>query len=232
MITSVGSLALATASYQRYESQCKGGRKRVWNKEDEEAAQKELLEQRSVEGVEGAEDVDGLRLGGLSIPNRVRWTKVMEPDDPIGKILAFCYWFLLLFGRCLCLVVAATFIPYAVLGVCIGHYIFSFLYILPSPQCKTSIPLKMLLGILYIFCLIEVGVKFRKSYLLYGLFFSSYFIENFVLTMVWVFGCTWDGNWYPYVLSVLLMTHVLGLLLAILYVQFFRPITTRLKPNT
>ncbi|BES88869.1 XK-related protein [Nesidiocoris tenuis] len=139
ILTSLMSLSLITTSYQRYETQAKGGRTRVWFKRDEDAVDSEEPTILLAAGATPAGDV---------LPVRRRWTKVMEEDNPIGKLVAFLFWFLFLLGRILALVLAGTFYPWIVLAVCAGHYAFTLLYILPSPDCKSSIPIKFLLGVI------------------------------------------------------------------------------------
>uniref|UniRef100_A0A0K8SCK5 XK-related protein n=1 Tax=Lygus hesperus TaxID=30085 RepID=A0A0K8SCK5_LYGHE len=74
IVTSLMSLSLVTTSYQRYETQAKGGRSRVWN-----------VDQDTVDG----EEPTVLLASGTSgngLPVRRRWTKVMDEDNPIGKV--------------------------------------------------------------------------------------------------------------------------------------------------
>lgn len=156
----------------------------------------------------------------------------MEEDNPIGKLVAFLFWFLFLLGRILALVLAGTFYPWIVLAVCAGHYAFTLLYILPSPDCKSSIPIKFLLGFVFIFCLVEVGIQFRKSFLFYGLFFVFSCAENLVLTIVWMLWGRWTGFWYYYGVYLLIITHVIATIFAGIYVKYFRPPIQRLKPTT
>uniref|UniRef100_A0A0A9Z9J6 XK-related protein n=1 Tax=Lygus hesperus TaxID=30085 RepID=A0A0A9Z9J6_LYGHE len=220
IVTSLMSLSLVTTSYQRYETQAKGGRSRVWN-----------VDQDTVDG----EEPTVLLASGTSgngLPVRRRWTKVMDEDNPIGKVAAFLFWFLFLLGRILALVIAAWFHPLIVLGVCAGHYFFTLLYILPSPDCKSSIPLKILMSFVFIFCLVEVGIQFRKSFLFYGLFFIFSCVENLSLTLLWVLWAKWEGFWYYYALYFMGLTHVLAIMFAGLYVKYFRPPIKRLKPTT
>ncbi|CAB0008424.1 unnamed protein product [Nesidiocoris tenuis] len=67
ILTSLMSLSLITTSYQRYETQAKGGRTRVWFKRDEDAVDSEEPTILLAAGATPAGDV---------LPVRRRWTKV------------------------------------------------------------------------------------------------------------------------------------------------------------
>ncbi|KAK9510831.1 hypothetical protein O3M35_005531 [Rhynocoris fuscipes] len=219
ILSSLITLSMTTMSYHRYETQVNGGRQEVWRKNYED----------KVDSV--PEMIPLNNFADITIPRRRKWLKIMEEDDPLGKTVLFLFWFLFIFGRSLCLILAAVFYPWAVLGVCVAHYIFSFLYILPTPDWKSYIPLKLLLALLYIFCIIEVGIQLRKSYLFYTLFISFSFVENIALTLLWAIWANWDGWWYHYSLYLLGITHCLAIFFLFLYTKFFQPETKRIQQN-
>ncbi|XP_073988436.1 uncharacterized protein isoform X2 [Rhodnius prolixus] len=218
MISSLVTLSMITMSYQRYETQVNGGRQLVWPKKEET--------------VDSAPEFLMLNQTGLEIPRRKKWTKIMEEDDPLGKIVLFLFWFLFLLGRTLSLALAAIFCIWAVLGVCIAHYLCCLLYILPTPDCKTNILYKILISFLYIFCLIEVGIQFRKSHLFYILFFTFSFMENLALTILWAIWADWDGWWYHYALYLLGIAQILALTFLFFYFKYFQPTIRRIPTST
>ncbi|XP_014251811.1 uncharacterized protein LOC106667976 isoform X2 [Cimex lectularius] len=220
VIVSLLSLSLITTSYQRYETQAKGSRKRVWYKSEDSV---ENEEPRELLYVPPNEEV---------LPRRRSWTKVMEEDNSLGKLVAFIFWFFFLLGRIVCLVMASLFFPWAVLGVCIAHYIFMFFFILPLTNCKTNVVTKILLSFVYIFCLIEVGIRFRKSQLFHNLFITFCIVENFSLSLLWALWGNWNNNWwYDYALYFMGITHFIALLFLFIYIKFFRPTIRRIQPN-
>lgn len=157
--------------------------------------------------------------------------QVMDEDNPLGKVVAFLFWFLFLLGRILALVLAARFYPWIVAAICTIHYIFTFLYILPSPDCRSSIPVKIMMSFVFTFCLIEVGIQIRKSSLFYGLFFIFSSVENIGVTLIWMIWGSWSGFWYHSAIYVMIFTHVLAILFAAIYVRYFRPPIRRLEPT-
>ena len=213
LLTSLASLALIVSSYQRYETQVQGGRHQVWQSKDRSLTN--LLDETEL---------------NINLPQqRCRWIKVMEEDNPLGSCLSFSFWFFFLFGRILCLVIAYTFFPWVVLGVCIVHYVIFLIYILPTPQCKTGISIKIILAFMYIFCLIEVGIQFRKSRLLYSLYFFFTIIENISFTLLWVMLAKWSGNGYYYCLYLISISHGLAIFFIIIYLKYFKPQIKRIE---
>ncbi|XP_066908961.1 XK-related protein 6 isoform X2 [Halyomorpha halys] len=215
LMTSLASLAWIAASYQRYETQVRGGRQQVWSSND-----------RSLTTLLNLSELDV-----NSQQQRSTGIKIMEEDNPIGSILLFTFWYFFLFGRILCLVIAFSFFPWAVLGVCLAHYLFNLAYILPTPRLSTLIPVKLILAFVYIFCLVEVRIQFRKSYLFYSLFFFFTIIENVSLTILWVFWAKWTGGWYYYYLYSIGISHGMATLFIVIYLKFFKPKIRRIQVN-
>lgn len=224
LISSLVTLSLVTANYHRYESQAKGGRKRVLGNAPPD-------EQDAVDASE-PNMRDNIRL-----PIRSRWIKAMAEDVPLGKIILFFFWFNFILGRILCLGFAAYYYPFIVLSICVAHYILFFVYILPSPKFTASLPTKIFLPFIFIFCLIEVGIQFAKPGILYTLFYLVTIGENLGITLVWVIWANWrstEGNdyWYHYGLYVIGTTHIIAFLFLVVYIRYYRPKVKRMRPRS
>lgn len=210
VISSIMTLALVTSAYQRYETQVRGGRTQVWSCSD-----------RSLSSLNGELQVTSVQR---------RWIKVMEEDNPVGRMISFAFWFLFIFVRIVALVLASLFFPWTVLAVCGVHYLFSLMYILPSPECTSSIPAKILLAAVYVFCLVEVRIHFRKSCLLYILFFTFSILENIALTLLWALWADWSEPYFYYCLSIIAVTQSLSIVFIFVYFKYFQPRVKRLEP--
>lgn len=121
---------------------------------------------------------------------RIRNVKALPEDDLAGKLIAFVWWYNFLLARILAL---AAFSYYYTIGetmylvlvhVCI---IWAFLlYDVKSNNIKRSkMVFFLFLGYVYMFCIIEFKVKFKKAtFIYYGYFFLVYF-ENLIICLIW-----------------------------------------------
>jgi len=221
VLSSIASVALITASYQRYETQIRGKRRPVW-KENPMLGNFESISKNE-------DDIDG---NILPLPRQAKWVKTMEEDNPIGFIFAFLFWFLFLIGRCVCLVVAARFYPWVVLGVLVCHYILSLIYILPSPNFKESLAQKLAICFVFLFCLIEVGVTFKKALLWYTVVLIVTLLENLSLTLLWALWVHPSNWWYHYALFFLALDHAMAIIALLAYIKLFKPEIKKINPTT
>lgn len=121
-------------------------------------------------------------------------------------MIAFLWWFTFLLARFLAISVFAYFYMSQTIWLLSSHYILVLLILLydvKTDQVKRSkIFFFLFIGFVYLFCIIEFKIKFKKARLLYYGYFLLVFTENFVMCMIWFIGkidSIENDFWFRYV---------------------------------
>lgn len=164
-----------------------------------------------------------------------RIPKVMEikglPDDDMaGKVIAFCWWFCFLLARMLAISAFAYFYPTDVIWLLASHFVLVvalLLYDVRSDEVRRSKAIFFIfIGLVYLFCLIEFKIKFKKTKFIYNGFFALVFTENIVMSLVW-----WCANletvendwWFRYIMYLIAICTALSLISMLFYLKVNKP---------
>lgn len=209
-------VAAQTVKYHRYEAQVDGGRLNV------------LLTRQPPSTV--------AQSSGTLLPTPIKLclrNKIVgiEMDTNIGKTIAYCSWFLLIFGRSLCLVISFKASRVPLIVVLILHCSLMLLYLLSSQSVTLAeLPSRLFNVTISIIALVEISVRFFKIPLLYSMFFISLFVEDtFLMILFFVYppilclphdlACTNFGLCCYLVIN----SHIIGTILFAVYLGKFRP---------
>lgn len=135
-------------------------------------------------------------LSELSEPDfnvsRVISVKGLEDDDLAGKLVAFLWWFTFLVTRVLAISMFAYFYIKETVWLISSHYILVMailLYDVKTDAVKRSkLIFFIFIGYVYIFCIIEFKIRFKKATAIYYGFFLLVFLENFGMCLSWYIG--------------------------------------------
>ncbi|KAG5898961.1 hypothetical protein JTB14_004681 [Gonioctena quinquepunctata] len=138
--------------------------------------------------------------------SRVIYVKGLEDDDLAGKLIAFLWWFTFLLARVLAISAYAYFFFEKTIWLLCSHFliVIAFLvYDVKSDEVRRSKAIFfMFLGLIYIFCIIEFKIKFKKAAFIYYGYFILVFTENLVMCLIWYLGeveSIENDFWFRYV---------------------------------
>lgn len=122
--------------------------------------------------------------------SRIRYTKGLPEDDLAGKLIAFLWWYNFILARILALASFAYF--YAIKDtlylVCahVGIVLAFLIYDVKQNNVKRSkLMFFLFIGYVYVFCIIEFKIKFKKSTLIYYGYFGLVYLENVIICLIW-----------------------------------------------
>ncbi|GLV38808.1 uncharacterized protein CBL_05807 [Carabus blaptoides fortunei] len=162
------------------------------------------------------------------IPKRILSIRGLTQDDAAGKLVAFFWWLCFILPRMLALSAFAYFYPKDIWYICGAHYVITLAFLLYDAH-TSDIPYYRALFILftayvYMFCLIEFKIKFKKVKLIYNGYFILVYLENFIMTFVWYYGTEFYNDWwYKYVFYVLIGSTILSIMTMSFYMAILKP---------
>ncbi|CAG9813974.1 unnamed protein product [Phaedon cochleariae] len=155
-------------------------------------------------------------ISGQSEPDfsisRIVYVKGLEDDDLAGKLIACTWWFCFLLARVLAISVFAYFFIKETIWLLSAHFVIVMTFLLYDVNTDAVKRAKsvffLFLALIYIFCIIEFKIKFKKATFLYYGFFLLVFIENFVMCSIWYTGAVEtieDDFWFRYTFYIVVM---------------------------
>ncbi|XP_015584724.1 uncharacterized protein LOC107262737 isoform X1 [Cephus cinctus] len=170
------------------------------------------------------------RTHSLRLPQRKYSTKGLEEDDPVGRFMAFLWWFLFILSRILSIAVFYEFYP-EILGIVIAvHYalMLAYLFYYSKDYEVTTVCINLWLGLVYIFSVIEYKIKFKyPDKWLLG-YYTLVMLQNTFLSIVYYFYANWESFWYMYIFFITLGSMGLCILSTTVYFVLFKPKTRRI----
>lgn len=187
-------------------------------------------EQQDVENVKSVSIVEPNRKisevnNTLKVPKRRSSTKGLDEDDPVGKFLAFLWWFFFILARILSISTCYEFYPYYLLGVLSIHYIIMLIYLFCYAKYYDIITffINLWLGLVYIIGMIEYKIKFKYADKWLIPYYTLIFIQNTTLTLSWYLNADWNGFWYTAVVYTIFVSMLLCIASTLVYHVLFKP---------
>lgn len=156
--------------------------------------------------------------------------KGLPDDDMAGKVIAFCWWFCFLLARMLAISAFAYFYLTDVIWLLGAHFVLVvalLVYDVRSDQVRINKAIFFIfIGLVYLFCLIEFKIKFKKTKFIYNGFFALVFTENIIMSLVW-----WCANletveddwWFKYIICLIIGCTGLSLISMLFYLKVNKP---------
>nr|CAI5865961.1 unnamed protein product [Callosobruchus analis] len=162
--------------------------------------------------------------------SRVVYIKGLADDDMAGRLVAFLWWFAFLLARVLAISTFAYFFKTAATWLIFAHFtlvLLFFSYDIRTNEVKRAKAMFFLfLGLVYIFCIIEFKIKFKKATFIYYGFFALVFIENFVMCLCWYLGeveTIENDYWFRYMFYIVVMCSITSLSAMVFYFNLNKP---------
>lgn len=128
-----------------------------------------------------------------------------------GRLVACLWWYGFLVARVLTISIFAYFFMEHCLWLLSSHFILVIIilsYDVKSDAVKRAKALFFIfLGLVYIFCIIEFKIKFKKATFIYYGFFVLVFVENLVMCLIWFIGqieSLENDYWFRYAFYVII----------------------------
>lgn len=147
-----------------------------------------------------------------------------------GKLIAFAWWFTFLLGRILAISIFAYFYMKACVWSIAGHIVVVLailVYDVKTDNIKRDKAIFFLfIGLVYVFCIIEFKIRFKKAYFIYYGFFVLVFMENVAMCLIW-FNLQIDylenDYWFRYVFFVTIACGLLSFSAMVFYLTVTKP---------
>lgn len=134
----------------------------------------------------------------FKLPKRTYSQKGLDEDDPIGRAIAFLWWFLFILPRIFSLALFYEFYPATLGGVLAVHYLLmlAYLFYYAKEYTATTFFINLWLGLVYIVSAIEYKIKFKYADRWLIVYYGFVMIQNTIFTLVWYFYSEWEGFYY------------------------------------
>ncbi|XP_076266458.1 uncharacterized protein LOC143200075 [Rhynchophorus ferrugineus] len=161
---------------------------------------------------------------------RIVQVKGLQEDDMAGKLIAFAWWFTFLLGRILAISIFAYFYMKACVWSMVGHVavvVAILVYDVKTDNIKREKAIFFLfIGLVYVFCIIEFKIRFKKAYFIYYGFFILVFLENLAMCLIW-FNLQIDylenDYWFRYVFFITIACGLLSFSAMVFYLTVTKP---------
>lgn len=180
---------------------------------------------RTVNIVESSSPVSKNNWRSLKLPKRTYSVKGLDEDDPVGRFVAFVWWFFFILARVFSIAIFYEFYPYWVLGVVGFHYAVMLVYLFYYAKYydATTFFLNLWLGLVYVFSVIEYRIKFKHAdACLFG-YYAFVIFQNTMMTVTWYVYAEWTGFWYTYMFFAIFASMGLCVISASVYNVLLKP---------
>lgn len=162
--------------------------------------------------------------------SRVIYVNGLAEDDLAGKLIAFLWWFGFLLARVLTISIFAYFFMETSIWLLSAHFI--LVIALLSYDVKTDAVKRakalffVFIGLIYIFCIIEFKIKFKKAYFIYYGFFLLVFSENLLMCLLWFYreiDSLENNYWFRYAFYIIIGCSFLSFGTMVFYLIINKP---------
>ncbi|XP_045471042.1 uncharacterized protein LOC123678194 [Harmonia axyridis] len=161
---------------------------------------------------------------------RVLFVKGLPEDDMAGKLIAFCWWWAFLLARILAILAFQYFYPIQVLYILVSHFILTLAILCYDAKSNSLTRSKAMFFLfvcyIYLFCIIEFKIRFRKAKFIYYGFFTLVYLEDLVMCLVWWYGDL-DGVetefWFRYMFNIIVVCSIFSFVSMMFYMCINKP---------
>lgn len=160
------------------------------------------------------------------MPTRKKIISGIEQDDFIAKCVAFNAWILFLIMRMIALSTFSVFYPSACVYMCIVHYLIMLVALLNETKFQEKIEriyFYTFLAYIYVFCILEFKIKFRKPRYWYIGYVSFVLIQNLTITLIWYLMAEYETWWFKYIFIIIMLSFCYCVLCLLLYFCLLKP---------
>lgn len=164
----------------------------------------------------------------ISLPTRKKMIQGIEQEDIIGKAVSFTGWAMFVVMRMLSLSVFSVFFLEACLYLCLAHYLLMLICVfyeggkIQAGKWRRKL-FYFILSYIYVFALLEFKIKFKNVRRWYVCYFIFVFLQNLVITIIWMSLCKIESFWFHFLFNAIIQSGILSLVCMIFYFYFLKP---------
>ncbi|CAG9766530.1 unnamed protein product [Ceutorhynchus assimilis] len=170
---------------------------------------------------------------------RVTYIKGLQEDDMAGRTISFLWWFTFLLGRVLAISAFGYFFMKACIWLLISHVIIVIavlFYDVKTDNIKRDKSVFFLfIGVIYIFCIIEFKIRFKKTNLIYMLYFGLTYLENIIMCLIWYcfeIESLETDYWYRYIFYAIVASTIFSISSMTFYHILNKPKSVQIRVET
>lgn len=185
------------------------------------------------------------RRAPISEPMREETVHGLGSDDAAGKFVAILWWFCFILPRMSTIAIFTYFYLREAILACFFQYLIVLILLLrystwsDSESGNITIRRKkypinnenivkftfhLVTSFIYLFCLIEIKVRFTKLKVVYNWYFIVLYLENIVMMMLWYYHAeTYEKWWFNYSLYLNIVSSILSVLSMAMYLSMLQP---------
>lgn len=166
----------------------------------------------------------------IYLPKRIIDITTLPEDDIAGKTVSFFWWFCFITARMLAISSFAYFYPKEILWILGFHFILIVAFLIYDADAaevrRRKAVFFIFVGLVYLFCIIEFKIKFKKAKFWYYGYFTIVYLQNFIMSLVWWFSklhILEEDWWFHYIFYLIIVFCVLSLTSMVYYFSISKP---------
>ncbi len=162
----------------------------------------------------------------ISLPTRKNMIQGIEQEDFVAKGVSFVGWSMFILMRMISLSVFSVFFLEACLYLCLAHYLIMLICVFYEGGIGGKWRRKLfyiVLSYIYIFALLEFKIKFKNVRRWYIGYFIFVFLQNLVITIIWMSLCRFESFWFHFLFNTIIQSGILSLCCMVFYFYFLKP---------
>lgn len=149
---------------------------------------------------------------------RIKYQKGLREDDVAGKTISFLWWFTFLLSRVLAISVFAYFFFNACVWLLLAHVVLVVAVLAYDAKTdhikRDKAAFFLFIGVVYVFCIIELKIRFKKTTFIYFGYFGLVYLENCLMCVWWYCNeleSLENDYWFRYIFYVVVISDLFSL---------------------
>ncbi|KAG4080005.1 hypothetical protein HA402_006317 [Bradysia odoriphaga] len=179
--------------------------------------------------VKAADEVDFI------MPSRKKIIEGIEQEDIVAKSVAFTAWTFFLVMRMVSLSAFSVFYPLECVYLCVAHYLLMVACLFYETRFHEKIEriyFYLFLAYVYIFCILEFKIKFKRPRYWFALYTTLMLLQNLAITVAWYFFAEFESWWFGYMFAIIILSFCYSLLCFLVFYFILKPADKILYENT
>lgn len=160
------------------------------------------------------------------IPRRAprSFIRGLEPQDLTAGLVQYLGWYAFFISRLLSISAFINFFPYVAIIILFSHYQVMLLFLIVPQASTVKRAFYVFLAFIYLFCLMEIKIRFRHVRVWHAFWIVACTIENIIFTSFWAsIDNNFDSWWKRFVVMVCFGSMLLSHLCLLVYFALLKP---------
>lgn len=168
------------------------------------------------------------------MPSRKKMIEGIEQEDIVAKSVAFTAWTFFLVMRMVSLSVFSVFYPLECVYLCVAHYLLMVACLFYETRFHEKIEriyFYLFLAYIYIFCILEFKIKFKRPRYWFALYTTVMLLQNLAITVAWYYFAEFESWWFGYMFAIIILSFCYSLLCFLVFYFILKPADKILYEN-